>query len=99
VDGEHVMYVTTAPGTFRGAEEDRTFEPILLSELFPSFPPGDWNSGHVAMDAETGKPAFARMETVQFDRVENLWHPVKLNELDFTRQDRVRQRVHVATAP
>ena len=29
--------------------------------------------------------------------VENLWHPVKLNELDLTRQDRVRQRVHIST--
>lgn len=36
---------------------------------------------------------------VQFAGAENLWHPVKLNELEFTRQDRVGQRVHVSTHP
>ncbi|KAH6969347.1 hypothetical protein DER45DRAFT_549034 [Fusarium avenaceum] len=99
VDGQHVKYVTTAPGTFLGAEEDRTFEPILLGELFPSFPAGDWNQGHLARDPETGKAVFVRTESVQFAGVQNLWHPMKLNELDFTRQDRVRQRVHISTHP
>ncbi|KAG4427289.1 hypothetical protein IFR05_017227 [Cadophora sp. M221] len=41
VDNQHVKYVTTAPGTFSDAEDDRTFEPILLDELFPPFPTGD----------------------------------------------------------
>ncbi|OAA34934.1 Protein kinase-like domain protein [Metarhizium rileyi] len=99
VDGQHVKYMTTAPGTFCGAEDDRTFEPILLGELLPPFPTGDWNSGHAARDPETGKATFVRTETVQFSGVRNLWHPVKLNELDFTRQDRLRQRVHVSTHP
>ncbi|KAK1990759.1 hypothetical protein LX36DRAFT_737802 [Colletotrichum falcatum] len=96
VDGQHVKYVSTAPGTFRGAEDDRTFEPVLLGELLPPFPTGDWNRGHAARDPETGKAAFVRTERVRFAGVENLWHPVKLNELDFARQDRVRQRVHVS---
>jgi hypothetical protein len=99
VDGQHVKYLTTAPGTFRRGEDNRTFEPILLSELLPPFPTGDWNRGHVARDPETGKAAFVRTETVRFPGVENLWHPVTLNELDFTRHDRLRQRVHVSTHP
>jgi hypothetical protein len=99
VDGQLVKYISTAPGAFRGAEDDRTFEPILLSELFPPFPPGHWNKGHVARDPETGKTAFVRTERAQLAGVKNLWHPVKLNELDFTRQDRVKQRVHVSTHP
>ncbi|KAL2753123.1 hypothetical protein ACRALDRAFT_2112990 [Sodiomyces alcalophilus JCM 7366] len=99
VDGKHVKYVTTSPGTFRGAEDDRTFEPILLGELFPPFPTGDWNKGHAARDPDTGKATFVKTETVQFAGVKNVWHPVKLNELDFTRQDRPRQRVHVSTHP
>lgn len=99
VDGQHVKYLSTAPGTFRGAEDDRTFEPILLGELLPPFPPGDWNHGHAARDPETGKAAFFRTETVRFAGVKNIWHSVKLNELDFTRQIRVRQRVHVSTHP
>lgn len=99
VDKQHVKYVTTAPGTFRGAEENMNFEPILLSELLPPLPPGDWNQGHVARDPETEKATFVKTETVEFAGVKNIWHPVKLNELEFTRQERVRQRVHVSTHP
>jgi len=96
LDRQHVKYVTTAPRTFRGAEDDRTFEPILLGELLLPSLIGDWNKGHVANDPQTGEVAFV---TVCLAQAENLWHPVKLNELDFTRQDRVRQRVHISTHP
>ena len=99
VDGQYVKYMTTAPGTFRGAEDDRTFEPILLGELLPPFPPGNWNKGHAARDPETGKAVFIKTETVQFAGVKNLWHPVRLNELDFTEKDRIKQHVHVSTHP
>ncbi|KAK0392555.1 hypothetical protein NLU13_2050 [Sarocladium strictum] len=99
IDGQHVKYISTAPGTFRGSEDDRTFEPILLGELLPPFPTGDWNHGYVAREPETGKATFVRTETVQLAGVKNCWHPVKLNELEFTRQERVRQRVHVSTHP
>ncbi|OAA59359.1 Protein kinase-like domain protein [Cordyceps fumosorosea ARSEF 2679] len=85
VDGQYVKYVTTGPGNFRGAEDDRTFEPILLGELFPPFPAGDWNSGDVANDPEMGTATFVRTNT--------------LNEVEFTQQDRVRQRVHVSAHP
>lgn len=99
LDGQHVKYVTTAPGTFRGAEDDRTFEPILLSELLPSFPTGNWNKGYVAKDPKTGEVAFVTTERVDLTGVKNIWHPVKLNEFDFTRQYRLRQRVHISTNP
>ncbi|KAF4952548.1 hypothetical protein FGADI_6619 [Fusarium gaditjirri] len=49
-----------------GAKDDRTFEPILLGELPPPFPTGDWNHGYVARDPESGKATFVRTETVQF---------------------------------
>ncbi|KJZ73911.1 hypothetical protein HIM_06804 [Hirsutella minnesotensis 3608] len=99
VDGRHVKYVSTAPGTFCGFEDDRTFEPILLGELFPPFPTGNWNSGYVARDSVTGKATFIKTENVLFAGVKSLWHNVKLDELDFSRQDRLRQRVHVVTHP
>lgn len=99
VDGQHVKYVTTAPGAFRGHEDDRTFGPILIHELLPVFPPSDWNKGHIARDEATGEPAFLRTETVRFSGVKNRWHPVTFNEHDFTRKDHVRQRVHVVTHP
>ncbi|KAG6094982.1 hypothetical protein E4U30_002883 [Claviceps sp. LM220 group G6] len=101
VDGRHVKYVTTAPGAFCGFEDDRTFEPILLSELFPPFPIGDWNNGRVAKDPVTGKATFIRTEKVQFIEVESVWHNVKLNELDFSRnpEGRLRQGTHVVAHP
>ncbi|KAJ2899373.1 hypothetical protein MKZ38_003080 [Zalerion maritima] len=71
VDGQYVKYISTAPGTFRGAEDDRTFEPILLGELLPPFPTGDWNYGYVARDPETGKATFVRTEIVQLAGVKN----------------------------
>lgn len=72
VDGQHVRYVTTAPGAFRGHEDDRTFEPILLGELFPAFPGGSWSQGHVSKDAAIGEIAFVKTETVQLASVENV---------------------------
>lgn len=99
LDGQHVKYVTTAPGAFRGHEDDRTFEPILLSDLFPPFPAGDWNKGHVAKDPGTGHVSFVKTETACLAGIENIWHPAMLNEFDFTLQDRVRQRVSISTHP
>ncbi|KAH7145883.1 hypothetical protein B0J13DRAFT_666474 [Dactylonectria estremocensis] len=86
VDGQDVKYVSTVPSTFRG-------EPLS------PFPPGSWNRAHAAMNPETGKATFVRTETLELPRMKNIWHPVKLNEVDFTRQDRVRQRVHASTHP
>lgn len=99
VDGHYVKYISAAPGTFLGAEDDRSFEPILLGELLPPFPTGDWNRGYVARNSETGKATFVKTETVQLPGIKNCWHPVKLNELEFTPQERVRQRVHASTHP
>ncbi|CZT52445.1 uncharacterized protein RSE6_13781 [Rhynchosporium secalis] len=99
LDGQDVKYVTTEPGTFLGAEDDRTFEPILLGNLLPPFPTGHWNKGYVGKDPETGEITFIKTETEHLTGVENLWHPVKLNELDFTSQDRIKQRVHISTHP
>jgi hypothetical protein len=36
---------------------------------------------------------------VQFPGAQNCWHPLRFNELDFTRQERLRQRVHVSMHP
>ncbi|KAG6848765.1 hypothetical protein H0H93_014290 [Arthromyces matolae] len=103
VDGKYVKYVTTAPETFQQfVSEDcfeRLFGPVLLGELLPPFPVGSWNKGHVAKDPKTGDIAFITAEVVALPGVENLWHPVKLNELDFTQKESVRQRVRISTHP
>jgi hypothetical protein len=81
VEEKHVKYVTTAPGTFPGSE-DRTFESILLGELFPPFPPGKWNQGDLAKDPLTGEVAFVTMELVDLPGIKSIRHPVKLSALD-----------------
>lgn len=98
VDGEHVKYVSTAPGALAGDVVDRTFGPVLLGKLLPPFPPGNWNKGYVAKDPETGEVVFTKTEIEIFPGVENLWHTTSLNELDFTR-DQVGQRVRMSQHP
>ncbi|KAG6818600.1 hypothetical protein H0H93_003603 [Arthromyces matolae] len=103
VDGKDIKYVTTAPGTFQQfvSEDDfeRIFGPVLLGELLPPFPVGSWNKAHVAKDPTTGEIAFITTEIVAFPGVENLWHPLKLNELDFTQKESLRQRVRISSHP
>ena len=98
VDEQYFKYVSTAPGSLAGEDGDWCFGPILLGELLPPFPPGDWNKGHVAKDPKTGQVSFVTTETEVFPGVENLWHPVKLNELDFGRK-RGGQRVRISEHP
>jgi hypothetical protein len=38
-------------------------------------------------------------ETESLARVESVWHPVKLNELDFAQVEHLRQRVRISTHP
>ncbi|KAG6277514.1 hypothetical protein E4U47_007112 [Claviceps purpurea] len=100
VDGRHVKYVITAPGTFHGCDKyDSTFEPVLLGEIFPPFPIGDWNKGRVARDPVTGQVTFIRTEKVLLDEVNSGWQTAKFDELEFSLQDELRQRVYVATHP
>ncbi|KAG6030632.1 hypothetical protein E4U19_000403 [Claviceps sp. Clav32 group G5] len=100
VDGRHVKYVSTAPGTFRGFHEaDRTFARVLLGEIFPPFPTGDWNNGHVARDPVTGQVTFIRTEKVSLAEVNSGWRTVKIDEREVSYQDRLRQRVRVVTHP
>ncbi|KAG6114072.1 hypothetical protein E4U31_006533 [Claviceps sp. LM219 group G6] len=100
VDGRHVKYVITAPGTFYGCDrDDRTFEPVLLGEIFPPFPIGDWNKGRVARDPVTGQVTFVSTEKVLLDEVNSGWNTVKFDELEFYRQDRLEDRVYVVTHP
>ncbi|PIA93775.1 hypothetical protein CB0940_04838 [Cercospora beticola] len=100
LDEKNVKYVSTAPGVFPDRPlTDRTFAPTLIGELLPPFPPGDWNSGHVAKDPATAEVYFARLEAIELPKVETVWHPTQLNEVDFTEQDDLNQRVRICTSP
>ncbi|KAG6092572.1 hypothetical protein E4U30_005286 [Claviceps sp. LM220 group G6] len=100
VDGRHVKYVITAPGTFYGCDKyHSSFEPVLLGEIFPPFPIGDWNKGRVARDPVTGQVTFISTEKVLLDEVNSGWNTVKFDELEFSLQEELRQRVYVVTHP
>lgn len=96
VDEKLVKYVTVAPGTL--PHDDRTFAPILIP-LLPPFPSGSWNEGHVARDADTGTPVFARTAAVELPGVKNLWHGERLDHLQFTYVERLKSNVHRVTHP
>jgi hypothetical protein len=102
VDGEHVKYLTIAPGAFRAANAtkyDRVSEPRLLGELLPPFPTGDWNEGHVARDLTTGMATFVKTETVRLPGVKNRWHPRRHDELVLPQLQRLNYRVYLTTSP
>ncbi|KAG6046282.1 hypothetical protein E4U39_001488 [Claviceps sp. Clav50 group G5] len=85
---------------FRGFHKaDRTFARVLLGEIFPPFPIGDWNNGHVAGDPVTGQVTFIRTEKVSLAEVNSGWRTVKIDEREVSYQDRLRQRVRVVTHP
>ncbi|KAG6029706.1 hypothetical protein E4U19_000816 [Claviceps sp. Clav32 group G5] len=53
----------------------------------------------VARDPVTGRATFIRTEEVLLARVKSFWHDVKLDELEISHPDRLRQNVHVVTHP
>lgn len=92
VDGKHVKYITVEPGAL--PKDDRTFTPVLLT-LLPTFPPGDWNEGHIAKHPDTGLLFFAWTKQSSLPGVENIWHPTRIDHLDLEYLQRIRQNVHV----
>ncbi|KAG6175954.1 hypothetical protein E4U36_008354 [Claviceps purpurea] len=91
VDGRHVKYVSFLQRRARFA--------VLLGEIFPPFPIGHWNNGSVARDPVTDQVTFIRTEKVLFAGVKSDWYTVKFDELEFSYQDRLKQRVRVVTHP
>ncbi|CAK7205575.1 hypothetical protein SEUCBS139899_008353 [Sporothrix eucalyptigena] len=99
VDGRDVKYVTAAANVTPA--DDRGFAPILIPSL-PTFPPGNWNEGHIVRDSNTGEPVFER--TVYNDSlagVENAWHPLRIDhlELQTVPDGRILQNMHRVTHP
>ncbi|KAG6046284.1 hypothetical protein E4U39_001490 [Claviceps sp. Clav50 group G5] len=102
VDGRHVKYVSTPPATFRDFDDgiSRVSAPVLLGEILPPFPIGNWNKGLVVRDPFTGQITFKKTEKVLLDGVISGWNTVKFDELEFSCQRHLRgQRVQVVTHP
>ena len=72
IDAQAIKYATSTPGVLSGAQDDQTFGPVLLGELLPPFPAGDWNKRHLAKDPETGSRDFVQTETMRLPGVQEL---------------------------
>lgn len=96
VDGKHVKYVTVDPGVL--PRDDWTFAPILLPTL-PSFPPGDWNEGHISKNPLNGELEFSRCTRSDLPGVSNTWHHTRIDHLELNKVSRIRQNIHVVTHP
>ncbi|KAG6053303.1 hypothetical protein E4U17_004836 [Claviceps sp. LM77 group G4] len=102
VDGRHFKYVSSPPATFRDFDDGlgRISPPILLGEILPPFPIGNWNKGLVARDPFTRQITFKWTEEVLLDGVNSGWNTVKFDELEFSCQRNLRgQRIQVVTHP
>ncbi|KAI4862164.1 alpha-galactosidase a precursor [Hypoxylon rubiginosum] len=96
VDGKDIKYITIEPGVI--PPDDISFEPALKSEL-PTFPPGDWNEGRVAKDKTTGNAIFVTSTRRDLPAVKNIWHDKKIDHLQLTWVDRMRQNIRLVTCP
>lgn len=96
VDEKNIKYITIEPGVI--PPEDISFEPALKS-LLPAFPPGEWNEGLVVKDKITGSVAFARTVQADLPSVRNIWNSIKIDHLQLTWIDRIRQNIRLVTCP
>ncbi|KAI1745862.1 hypothetical protein F4680DRAFT_442136 [Xylaria scruposa] len=96
VDGKHARYVSIAPGMF--PLDVRRFGPALIVEL-PPFPPGDWTYGLIAPDPRTRWPVFRQLSNNPLPKIENTWHPTRIDHLELREIDRSRTNVRLVTHP
>ncbi|TLS27248.1 hypothetical protein PpBr36_04929 [Pyricularia pennisetigena] len=55
VDQKFTKHITVSGGLFD--PDDMCFEPCLI-DLLPPLPPGDWNTGRISRNLDTGLPYF-----------------------------------------
>ncbi|KAE8404595.1 alpha-galactosidase A precursor [Aspergillus pseudonomiae] len=91
VDGRAVKYITVEPGLY--SVEDMCFGPSLIS-ILPELPPGDWNDGLVARDANDGQPQFAYARRTQFPGVRNTWHGTYVDYMDLSIGRKLRMGIY-----
>ncbi|KAE8036869.1 hypothetical protein FH972_009502 [Carpinus fangiana] len=92
VNGRDVKYISVqGNGILSG--DDMCFAPILLPSL-PSFPLGDWNVGHIAMN-DHGAAAFAWTRREDLPSITDPWHPrqVDILDLNLLKSEKLRSNV------
>jgi hypothetical protein len=94
IDKKDIKYITVEPGVI--PPDDISFEPALKSWL-PTFPPGDWNEGHVTKDPIAGNAIFAKTTRRDLPGVESIWHSEKIDHLKLAWAGRMRQNIRLVT--
>ncbi|GES57890.1 alpha-galactosidase agla [Aspergillus terreus] len=90
VDGQTIKYITIESGIY--STEDMCFGPSLVS-ILPELPPGDWNDGLVARDAD-GRAHFASAQHTQFPGVQNTWHGTYIDYMDLSVGRKLRTGIY-----
>ncbi|KAI9656993.1 MAG: hypothetical protein M1829_000350 [Trizodia sp. TS-e1964] len=52
-------------------------------KYFPSLPLGDWNQAHYSKNPIEGDPYCVKASNLPLQAIENIWHPVQIDLLDF----------------
>ncbi|KAI2783815.1 hypothetical protein F4815DRAFT_442070 [Daldinia loculata] len=91
IDDKHVAYVTVEPGIL--PKGDWSFINFL------SFPPGDWNRGHISKDQYTGSFCFSSISYNIVPGVEDIWHQTQIDHLEFERLGSLGRNVRIVTHP
>ncbi|KAH8425895.1 uncharacterized protein LDX57_003636 [Aspergillus melleus] len=96
VDGQTVKYIIIEPGIY--STEDMCFGPSLVS-ILPELPPGNWNDGLVAQDANDARPRFAYVRLTRYPGVRNTWHETYVDYLNLSIGRKLRTGIYKVHCP
>ena len=96
VDGKFIKYLSIDPGVYD--VDDMCFEPTLISLLSP-LPPGDWNTGRISRNAESGLAVFSEVSKDPLPGITCSWHPLHIDYLELQMGRKLRSNVYEATCP
>ncbi|KAI0845659.1 hypothetical protein F5Y00DRAFT_245726 [Daldinia vernicosa] len=91
IDDKYVVYVTVEPDLL--PNDDWSFINFI------SFPPGDWNQGHISKDQHTGSLGFSSISYNIVPGVKNIWHQTQIDHLEFEQPCSLSQNIRIVTHP
>ena len=96
VDRRFVKYLTIDPGLYDVG--DLCFEPSFI-DLLPALPGGDWNTGHISLDAQNNRPHFSKVSKNELPGIKNIWHPLQIDHLELQMGKTLNSNVFEVTCP
>ncbi|KAJ6788960.1 hypothetical protein PWT90_04197 [Aphanocladium album] len=96
VDKKFVKYITIDGGLY--SPEDMCFEPTLVS-IIPPLPTGNWNTGRISLNTETGQPHFSSCSTEILSEIKTDWHPRRVDYLALDDARKLRSNVYEVSCP